>query len=127
MQKGVLKTLIGFAIIASMLFGWMAMLSAGFGNASESSEPSETSRYNPLRYGFEILLVSMVAHVFFSRRRVFNERLALGMIIFGLFSLCQPFTIVLYRCGFQILIVGTLGFIIISHMKAEPKSIERGT
>ena len=120
MQKAALKTLIEFVIIIAMLFGWIAMLSTGFRNAGESMELSETSRFNPLRYGFQILLVAVVARVFLSRRRVFNERLALGMIIFGLFSLCQPFTIALYRCGFQTLLAGTLGFIIISHMKAEP-------
>jgi hypothetical protein len=122
MQKGNSKMLIEVVIIAVMLFGWIAMLSTGLRSADENAESSETSRLNPLRYGFQILLVSTVALVFLSRRRTFSERLSLGMIVFGLFSLCQPFTISLYRCGFQTLLAGTLGFIIVSHMKAEVKT-----
>ena len=121
MRRRTFKTLIEFLIMIAMLFGWIAMLSVGFRNVilehSEGSEPSEASRFNPLRYGFQIFLVATLAFAFLSRRRILNERLSLGIIIFGLFSLCQPFTIVLYRCGFQTLLVGTLAFIIISHMK----------
>jgi len=121
MQERTLKTLIEFLIVIAMIFGWIAMLSVGFRGVitehSEGSEPSEASRFNPLRYGFQIFLIATLAFIFLSRRRTLNERLSLGMIIFGLFSLCQPATIVLYRCGFQTLLVGTLAFVIISHMK----------
>lgn len=121
MQKRAFKTLIEFLIMVAMLFGWIAMLSAGFRSAilehSEGSESSEASRFNPLRYGFQIFLVATLVLVFLSRKRILNERLSIGIIIFGLFSLCQPFTIILYRCGFQTLLVGTLAFIIVSHMK----------
>ena len=112
MQKKTFRTLIELLIIIVMLFGWVAMLSVGF-----RSESSEVSRLNPLRYGFQILLIAALALVFFSRRQTLNERLSIGMLIFGMLSLCQPFTIVLYRCGFQTLLVGTLAFIIVSHIK----------
>jgi len=119
MYKGTFKILMESVIIIAMIFGWIAMLSAGFGNVDEGSGSSRTV---PLRYGFQILLIATVAFVFLSRRRTLNERLSLGMIIFGMFSLCQPFTIALYRCGFQTLLAGTIGFIIVSHMKAEVKA-----
>jgi len=114
MQKNTSKTLVEIFILAVMFFGWVGMLSVGF---REESPAFEVSYFNPLRYGFYIFLVATLALVFLSQRRVFNERLSLGIIIFGVFSLCQPFTIVLYRCGFQTLLVGTLAFIVVSHMK----------
>jgi len=124
MRKITLKTLIELLIIAIMLFGWITMLYTGYRNLGleEGERTSEASRFNPLRYGFQIFLVSTLALAFLSRRRVINERAAIGIIIFGMFSLCQPFTIALYRCGFQTLLVGTLAFIIISHMSAETQS-----
>ena len=112
MRKSAFRTLVEALVMIAVLFGWIAMLSAGFRSGS-----SELSRLNPLRYGFQIFLVAALVLVFLSRRRVLDERVSLGIIIFGMFSLCQPFTIVLYRCGFQTLLVGTLAFIIISHMK----------
>jgi hypothetical protein len=121
MRKRTFKTLIEFLIMIAMLFGWIAMLSVGFRNVileqSEGSESLEASRFSPLRYGFQIFLIATLAFVFLSRRRTLNERLSIGIIVFGLFSLCQPFTVVLYRCGFQTLLVGTLAFIIVSHTK----------
>ena len=123
MQKTTFRTLIELLIIAIMLFGWITMLYTGYRNLRlEESERMEASRFNPLRYGFQIFLVSTLALAFLSRRRIINERAAIGIIIFGMFSLCQPFTIALYRCGFQTLLVGTLAFIIISHMSAETQS-----
>ncbi len=128
MQKGNSRKRIDLVMIIIMLFGWIAMLSAGFGSAdSESSEGSEASgaaRFNPLRYGFYIFGIATLVLVFVSQRRAFNGRLFMGIIIFALFSLCQPFTMALYRCGFQTLLVGTLAFIIISHMKIETQSAE---
>ena len=114
MQSKNLKNWIELLIMAAMLFGLVAMLSAGF-----RADGSEVSRLNPLRYGFQILLVAALALVFISRRRMLIERIALGMVIFGMFSLCQPFTMVLYRCGFQTLLSGTLAFIVVSHMSRE--------
>ena len=127
MRKGALRTLIELVIMIVMLFGWVAMLLGGFRDTdledNEEAKPSGAARINPLRYGFQIFLMSTLALAFVSRRRTFNERLAIGIIAFGLFSLCQPFTIVLYRCGFHTLLVGTLAFIIISHMKPEAQVI----
>ena len=120
MRKGTLKTLAEILVAAVILVAWAAMLLAGSRDiAFEGGRGLETpgvSRFNPLRYGFQVFLVATLAGIFVSRRRTLNERLSLGMIIFGMFSLCQPFTIVLYRCGFQTLLVGTLAFVIISHM-----------
>ena len=112
MQRNTFKTLVVPLIMVAMLFGWVTMLSTGFRDAVP----------RPLRYGFQIFLIATLALVFLSRNRTLNERLSLGIIIFGMFSLCQPFTIVLYRCGFQTLLVGTLAFIILSHMKMERKA-----
>ena len=129
MQNITLRKLLELLIAAVMLFGWIAMLSAGFRNAdledSEGSEAAGVARFNPLRYGFYIFGIATLALVFISQRRAFNERLFMGVIIFALFSLCQPFTIALYRCGFQTLLAGTLAFIIISHMKIETQSVDR--
>jgi len=125
MQNMTLRKLFELLIAVAMLFGWAAMLSAGFRIAEENEEAPELSRLNPLRYGFQIFLIATPAFVLSSRRRLFNERLSIGIIVFGMFSLCQPFTIVLYRCGFQTLLVGTLAFIVVAHMKAKPRSEEQ--
>jgi len=126
MQNITLRRLLELLIAAAMLFGWIAMLSAGFRIAEENEETLEISRFNPLRYGFQIFLIATPVFVLFSRRRVFSERLSIGIIVFGMFSLCQPFTIVLYRCGFQTLLIGTLALIFVAHMKVKPKSVEHG-
>jgi len=123
MQNMTFRKLLEVLIAAAMLFGWAVMLSAGFRIAEENEEAPELSRLNPVRYGFQIFLFATPAFVLFSRRRVFNERLSIGIIVFGMFSLCQPFTIVLYRCGFQTLLVGTLAFIVVVHMKVETKVV----
>ena len=44
------------------------------------------------------------------------EILAIGLILLGIFSLCQPWAFLLYRYGFTILLTGTVSFIIISHL-----------
>ena len=110
MQKSTLTRLFEFLIMIVMLFGWIAMLFKY--NISESYE---LLPFNPLKYGFIILLVAMPAFMIVSPKKKFSEWLAIGMIIFGMFSLCQPFTMFLYRCGFQTLLVGTLAFIVASH------------
>ena len=129
MQNISFRTLIALLILILVLFGWITMLYSGYRGLkiedSEGTQASKASRFNPLRYGFQIFLVATLALVFISRRRVLNERVAIGIIIFGMFSLCQPFTIALYRCGFQTLLVGTLAFIVISHMRAETQSAEQ--
>ena len=42
---------------------------------------------------------------------------AVGVIAVGVFSLCQPWSMTLYRNGFQILLVGTLTYIVTSHLE----------
>ena len=123
MQNMTFRKFLELLIAAAMLFGWAAMLSVGFRIAEENEGSPEISRFNPLRYGFQIFLIATPAFVLLSRRRMFNERLSIGIIVFGMFSLCQPFTIVLYRCGFQTLLVGTLAFIVVAHMKVETKVV----
>ena len=46
------------------------------------------------------------------------EWLAIGLMFFGIFSLCQPLTIALYQVGFQILLGGLIAFIVITHIRA---------
>jgi hypothetical protein len=39
------------------------------------------------------------------------------VIVFGIFSLCQPWSWILHVYGFIIIFVGLIGFIIFSHVK----------
>lgn len=112
MQKDRSGKLIDILLMLIILFGWIAMFSAGFRSADSGGSGVSG-------YGFYIFGIATMVFVFVSKRRAFNERLFMGVIIFGMVSLCQPFTMSLYRCGFQTLLVGTLAFIIISHMKIE--------
>ena len=109
MRKNSIKLIEILSIIA-MGFGWVAMLSK-----IALSESYDLLPFNPVKYGFLILLVATPVFMIVSHRKTLNEWLSMGMIIFGMFSLCQPFTMFLYRCGFQTLLVGTLGFIVASH------------
>ena len=102
--------LIEILSIIAMGFGWVAMLSK-----IALSESYELLPFNPVTYGFLIFLIATPVFMIVSQRKTLNEWLSMGMIIFGMFSLCQPFTMFLYRCGFQTLLVGTLGFIVASH------------
>jgi uncharacterized membrane protein YphA (DoxX/SURF4 family) len=45
------------------------------------------------------------------------EALAIFCILFGIFSLCQPWSFSLYRNGFHFLVAGWVGLIIWSHRK----------
>jgi hypothetical protein len=45
------------------------------------------------------------------------EWLAIGLMLFGIFALCQPLTIALYQVGFQILLGGLIAFIVVSHLR----------
>jgi hypothetical protein len=125
MRKDSIRKFFEIVVILAMIFGWVIMLSIGFKideSVYQQASERNLSRFNPMRYGFYIFLISTIVLVFISRRRLFNERFSLALIIFGMISLCQPFTIVLYRCGFQTLLVGTLAFIIVSHMKPETQT-----
>lgn len=99
-------------IIIIMLLGWGIMLAKSY-----ISEYYEFSSYNPLKHGFIIFLIATSAFIIISQKNRFSEWLCIGMIAFGMFSLCQPFAMTLYRCGFQTILVGTVGFIIVSHKK----------
>lgn len=110
MRKDNIYKIVNTILIVAMIFGWVSMLTNIL-----LFDYYEFLRYNPASYGFLILLFSTLAYTIVSSRKVFNEWLSIGMIIFGMFSLCQPFTIVLYKCGFQTLIAGTIGFIVTSH------------
>jgi hypothetical protein len=45
------------------------------------------------------------------------EWLAIGLMLFGIFGLCQPLTIALYQVGFQVLLAGLILFIVITHVR----------
>ncbi|HGJ66525.1 TPA: hypothetical protein ENS27_14270 [bacterium] len=102
--------IIEIVIMLVMLFGWFSMLSKII-----LADYYELYIYNPVSYGFIIFLIAMPVFVIISARKTLNEWLSIGLIVFGMLSLCQPFTMVLYKCGFQTLLGGTLGFIIASH------------
>lgn len=53
---------------------------------------------------------------FLARVKRFMEPLSIVLIIFGIFSLCQPFTFFLYHYGFAFLGVGTGLYILFSHI-----------
>ena len=53
-----------------------------------------------------------------SRRRIL-EPIAMGLIILGIVTLCQPWSIKLYGIGFGILLMGTFSYIFASHLKAD--------
>jgi xanthine/uracil permease len=52
------------------------------------------------------------------RRRIL-EPISLGLIILGIVTLCQPWSIKLYGIGFGILLMGTFSYIFSSHLKAD--------
>jgi len=51
-----------------------------------------------------------------ARIKKFMETLSIILIIFGIFSLCQPFTFFLYHYGFAFLGIGTGLYILFSHL-----------
>jgi hypothetical protein len=56
-------------------------------------------------------------------RRLFRrtpwERAAIGLIGLGVFMLMQPFALWLYSQSFAVILVGTIGFVIVSHFPEE--------
>lgn len=53
------------------------------------------------------------------------EALSVGLIVFGIYALCQGQSFALYTQGFKILIAGWLGLTIWSHRRpVRPKSAE---
>jgi len=53
---------------------------------------------------------------FFARLKKYMEPLSIFLVIFGIFSLCQPFIFFLYHYGFAFLGVGTGLYTIFSHI-----------
>ncbi|MCX7731376.1 MAG: hypothetical protein N2205_09225 [Candidatus Caldatribacterium sp.] len=53
---------------------------------------------------------------YLARAKKFMEPLSIILIVFGIFSLCQPFTFFLYHYGFAFLGVGTGLYILFSHV-----------
>jgi len=51
----------------------------------------------------------------------FFEPISMWVIIFGIFSLCQPWVLLLHVYGFSIILVGLVGFIVFSHIKPSPE------
>jgi len=97
MKRARIRFLVEILLITIMFIGWIMML------------------YGKIPHSFQIFLVATVAFAIIYRKNIWIERLGMVMIVFGLFSLCQPFTIILYQCGFQTVLAGTLAFIIVSH------------
>ena len=52
------------------------------------------------------------------------EPISMWVIIFGIFSLCQPWVLLLHVYGFSIILVGLVGFIVFSHIKPLPEEEE---
>ena len=46
------------------------------------------------------------------------------VIIFGTFSLCQPWILSLHVYGVSIILIGLIGFIVFSHIKPQPEEEE---
>ena len=52
-------------------------------------------------------------------RRAPWERAAIGLIGLGVFMLMQPFALWLYSHSFVVILIGTIGFVIVSHFPEE--------
>jgi len=66
-------------------------------------------------WALPILLVGVISWAIISPRKQFVERITMGMIAFGIISLCQPLFMIFYKTGFHILLSGTVGFIVVGH------------
>jgi len=51
----------------------------------------------------------------------FGEMLAQALIAFGLFALCQPWWLPLYKRGFLLILIGTALFIIVTHIPTQSR------
>ena len=72
---------------------------------------------NPLLKSFAlpIILANVLMVSIVSPRKTMLERFWVSSIAVGLFFMCQPFWMGFYNSGFQILLSGTTGFVVISH------------
>ena len=62
-----------------------------------------------------LMLAGTIVVAIVSPRKVLIERMSLGGITLGLVFLCQPFWILLYQTGFQVLLGGLTAFIVVAH------------
>ena len=62
-----------------------------------------------------LMLAGIIVVAIVSPRKVLIERMSLGGITLGLVFLCQPFWILLYQTGFQVLLGGLTAFIVVAH------------
>lgn len=63
----------------------------------------------------QLILLGMILFAILFERKWWAERISVGAIAFGLIFLCQPFREVLYQTGFQILLGGLTGLVIVVH------------
>jgi len=56
------------------------------------------------------------------QRQAGAERVVIGLMILGMVGMFQPFTILLYRPGFLLLLVSTIVFIVLSHLTPVPET-----
>ena len=77
------------------------------------------SLYQPFiplqRTALYLILLGMTLYAILSPQKWWIERVSIGAIALGLIFLCQPFQQVLYQTGFQILLGGLTGFVIVAH------------
>ena len=66
-------------------------------------------------FALPIILINVLMVSIVSPRKTTLERLWVFSIAVGLFFMCQPLWIEFYYSGFQILLGGTTGFVVISH------------
>ena len=75
--------------------------------------------YQPLSFlrstALYLILVGMTLFAILSKRKWWVEQISISAIACGLIFLCQPFREVLFQTGFQILLGGLTGFIIVAH------------
>ena len=66
-------------------------------------------------FALPIILTNVLMLSIVSPRKTMLERFWVSGIAVGLIFMCQPFWIGFYTSGFQILLSGTAGFVVISH------------
>ena len=67
------------------------------------------------RTALSLMLTGLMVLAIVSPRKLLIERISISVIALGLVFLCQPFWILLYQTGFQILLGGLTAFIVVAH------------
>lgn len=49
------------------------------------------------------------------------EAIVIAALFFGVLSMCQPFSIALFRAGFFVTLLSTIAFIVVSHLTEKPR------